>query len=129
MNKERKSKLNNESELKRAKRQMEDAIHTIFRNIDQNKEEDDCALYARLLARKLRKIPERRRESLMLEIDSLVTKARFESTDEQIPNSPTMSMPTSEDLGQHLMSNAELSKLKGEVLSNPPSPYDINDAE
>nr|CAH7740413.1 unnamed protein product [Callosobruchus chinensis] len=128
-NNERNLKHKNESELKRAKRQMENAVHTIFKSIEQNREEDDCALYGRLLAQKLRRIPERRRETLMLEIDGLVIKAKYECANEQILNSPSMSMPTSEDLGKHLISNAELSHLKGEILSNPASPYDLNDAE
>ncbi|CAH1998797.1 unnamed protein product [Acanthoscelides obtectus] len=110
---------------------MLEAIETIFKNIDQKKEEDDCELYARLLARRIRQIPERRRESLMLEIDGLVMKAKFESSLEEIPNSPAsnsaaISITTSEDLEKHL---SDYNNVKGEMISNPSSPYDTNEAE
>nr|CAI5863156.1 unnamed protein product [Callosobruchus analis] len=68
MNKERKSKLNNESELKEQKGRWK-MQSILYLKYDQNKEEDDCALYAGYCS-KLRKIPNGD-ESLMLEIDSL----------------------------------------------------------
>ncbi|CAH1998796.1 unnamed protein product [Acanthoscelides obtectus] len=131
VNQNRKRKKSDEPELKTAKRQMLEAIETIFKNIDQKKEEDDCELYARLLARRIRQIPERRRESLMLEIDGLVMKAKFESSLEEIPNSPAsnsaaISITTSEDLEKHL---SDYNNVKGEMISNPSSPYDTNEAE
>lgn len=57
---------------------MANAFSTLNRVLDNKtaRHDDDCDLYAKLLATKLRKFPEYEREEIMLEIDSMLIKRR-----------------------------------------------------
>lgn len=57
---------------------MANAFGTLNRVLDNKtaRHDDDCDLYAKLLATKLRKFPEYEREEIMLEIDSMLIKRR-----------------------------------------------------
>lgn len=61
------------------------ALNQAILNKDQqNKTEDDCDLYGRLLANKLRKYSDNERQEIMYEIDGLLLKRRRVSSPSQI---------------------------------------------
>ncbi|XP_028173206.1 uncharacterized protein LOC114362137 [Ostrinia furnacalis] len=67
-------------ELEKADKKMSKAFNTLNQAIlnkdQQNKKEDDCDLYGRLLASKLRKYSDNERQEIMYEIDGLLLKRR-----------------------------------------------------
>ncbi|XP_048006247.1 uncharacterized protein LOC125241694 [Leguminivora glycinivorella] len=73
-----KRRSKNPLELSEANREMKNAFNTLNKALEKNTrhEEDDCDLYGKLLAAKLRKFPDNEREDIMLEIDSMVMKRR-----------------------------------------------------
>lgn len=67
-------------ELEKADKEMSKAFNTLNQAMlnkdQQNKIEDDCDLYTRLLANKLRKYSDNERNEIMYEIDGLLLKRR-----------------------------------------------------
>ncbi|CAG9787176.1 unnamed protein product [Diatraea saccharalis] len=67
-------------ELEKADKEMSKAFNTLNQAIlnkgQQNKIEDDCDLYGRLLANKLRKYSDNERQEIMYDIDGLLLKRR-----------------------------------------------------
>lgn len=67
-------------ELEKADKEMSKAFNALNQAIlnkdQQNKKEDDCDLYGRLLANKLRKYSDNERQEIMYEIDGLLLKRR-----------------------------------------------------
>lgn len=62
----------NPPELQEAGTQMKEAFSTLRNAINKRSiEEDECDLFARILAKKLRKLPEHERELFMYEIDGM----------------------------------------------------------
>lgn len=73
-----KTKNFDNTELKYAKKQMDDAV-TYLKNVAaQKRESDECELYGRLLAKKLRKLDEHQRDVAMHEIDNIMFRARMQ---------------------------------------------------
>lgn len=73
-----KRRSKNPSELSEASREMANAFGTLNRVLEKKTErlDDDCDLYAKLLATKLRKFLESEREDIMLDIDSMLINRR-----------------------------------------------------
>ena len=74
-----KSKLNQKEQKQKTapkRKQSPDIIQQLETQdqVLQNQEEDDCDLYGKLIAKKLRKLPEPQRERLMYEIQGLFVK-------------------------------------------------------
>lgn len=58
---------------------MDDAV-TYLKNVAaQKRESDECELYGRLLAKKLRKLDEHQRDVAMHEIDNIMFRARMQT--------------------------------------------------
>lgn len=76
----RRRRCNNPAELKEVNTEMKKAFTTLNNVLDnkQKKEqnEDECDLYGKLLAKKLRQYSETERDELMYEIDGLLLKKR-----------------------------------------------------
>ncbi|RVE49630.1 hypothetical protein evm_005687 [Chilo suppressalis] len=66
------------TKLLEASKEVANAFGTLNRALDNKtaRHDDDCELYAKLLATKFRKFPEYEREEIMLEIDSMLIKRR-----------------------------------------------------
>ncbi|KAH9642782.1 hypothetical protein HF086_010435 [Spodoptera exigua] len=79
-------------ELEKADKEMSKAFNTLNQAIlnkdQQNKKEDDCDLYGRLLANKLRKYSDNERQDIMYDIDGLLLKRR-RNTSPQYVSSPS----------------------------------------
>lgn len=73
-----KRRSKNPPELAEASKQMTNAFSTLNQvlNNTNTAKDDDCELYGRLLATKLRKFSEVVREDIMLEIDTLLINRR-----------------------------------------------------
>ncbi|XP_045495297.1 uncharacterized protein LOC123701491 [Colias croceus] len=78
-----KRRSKNPPELSEASKEVANAFNTLNRVLDNKILDDDCELYGKLLATKLRKFPQYEREEIMLEIDSMMIKRRrgSENTD------------------------------------------------
>lgn len=59
-------------ELQEANYYMRRAFTTLYNVLSKRKEDDDCDIFAKLVASKLRKIPETEREDIMYEIHRIV---------------------------------------------------------
>lgn len=73
----------NVPELQEAGSQIKEAFNMLhnFISIKSNDpQEDECDLFARILAKKLRKIPEQERELVMYEIDGMLLNRKYANT-------------------------------------------------
>lgn len=82
-------------ELQEAGKQMKEAFSVLSNVLSTRSDrmeckEDECDLYGKLLAQKLRKLPEREREEVMYEIDGLMLqKSRSRNTNVWSASSPS----------------------------------------
>lgn len=63
--------------LEMMQNQMEKA-YRMFKNVSEKPDEDECSLYAELIAKKLRALDENTREIVMHEINNLMFHARMQ---------------------------------------------------
>lgn len=61
----------NPTELEEAVKQVKRALSTLENCINNSKEEDECDLYGKIFAKKLRKLPDNEREIFMYEINGM----------------------------------------------------------
>jgi hypothetical protein len=67
--------------------------YQMLRNVCENRDKDECALYAELLAKKLRALDENRREIVMYEIDNLMFRAKMQTQNFNLVPSSSYSIP------------------------------------
>jgi hypothetical protein len=63
--------------LEMIQNQMEKA-YKMFKNVSEKPDDDECSLYAELIAKKLRALDENTREIVMHEINNLMFRARMQ---------------------------------------------------
>lgn len=78
-----------ESELQESSNQMEQTLSSINSILSQkqSREDDECDLYGKLIAKKLRKISEKERQEIMYDIDGLLIN-RTRRSNVSKPTSP-----------------------------------------
>lgn len=71
---------------------MKEAFTTLNRIANKKDEEDECDYFAKILAKKLKKLPEGEREHFMYEIDGMfIRRSNFLNN---VPNSPSVRLPS-----------------------------------
>lgn len=102
-------------ELREAENQMKEAF-TMLKNVaskNDDEKEDECDLYGKILAKKLRKLPEFEREFLMHDIDGMVLNAMRSrlsvSTPSYFSTEPSNSSPVSSSFSRPTSANTDYS--------------------
>lgn len=81
----------NPTELEEAGKQMKRAFSTLENCINNRKEEDECDLYAKIFAKKLRKLPENEREIFMYQIDGMFINRLHHCNNQSLTSNTTPS--------------------------------------
>ncbi|KAF5300473.1 hypothetical protein FQA39_LY02272 [Lamprigera yunnana] len=118
-----KRRAKDQPELAEAGREMSNAFSTLNKVLNKKVaiQDDECELYDRLLATKLKKFPENEREEIMLEIDNMIMNRRRNKQNKHNNSYPYTTRPGSSQSSDQ----SEWSYISPSPHSRPPS-ADVN---